>query len=129
MKALKYTYIFVWVFIIPIIIGQSVGDYFLRIYHNYNEHFLAGAVICILSAGIVTWFPMIFIVERADFYAKQELAPFALIGGAGAVLAPIIFGFQNLGLIITLLLIFSAAMTVSILLKAISEYQKDSNYP
>jgi len=66
-KAIKYFYTCLWLLVVPIIIGESVGQYFLAVYKNFNRHWIAGAIICLASGAVVTWFPMFFLIEKNKF--------------------------------------------------------------
>ena len=127
-KVLKYSYIFLWLLGIPTIIGASAGDSLLRIYHNFNEHFLAGVAVCFFSGAVVTWMPMGFVIEEADFGQKRELVAIILLLWIAGCVAPILFGFQQLGLIITVLLIFSAIFTITKILSVVSEISRKDSY-
>lgn len=124
MKILKYSYMFLWIFVIPVIIGLSVADLLLRIYHNFNEHLLAGLAVCILSGLVVTWIPMVFLIEDVNFREKRELLGLTLLLWVVGLVSPIVFGFRSLGKVIAILLIFSAAFTVTKLATAISQISK-----
>lgn len=124
LKVLKYFYVFLWIFVLPTVIGQSVGDTLLEIYLNFNKHVLAGLFVCLLSGAVVTWFPMIFLVEEIDFLERNDLIALTLLLWAAGIVAPMLFGFQQLGLIITVLLISSGFITVAKLMSAISKIKK-----
>lgn len=128
MKFLKYSYIFLWVLVIPVIIGLGVGDLLLRIYNNFNEHLIAGITVCFFSGAVVTWVPMVFVVEEVNFKEKDTLLGISLLLWVAGIIAPLLFGFQQLGRSIAILLIFSAAFTVTKLLSAISEISKKQDH-
>lgn len=112
---LKYSYAFLWLFVIPVIIGLGTGDLLLRIYHNSNEHLLAGVVVCFFSGAVVTWIPMTFLIDGAEVGREREhsqLFHSTLFLGIAGCAAPILSGFeQGLDTAITVLLIFSAFVT------------------
>ena len=124
MKFLKYSYMFLWILVIPVIIGKGVGDLLEKIYHNFNEHLLAGIAVCFFSGAVVTWVPMVFVVEEVGFREKDTLLGISLLLWVAGIIAPLLFGFQQLGMSIAILLIFSAAFTVTKVLSAISEISK-----
>jgi len=128
MKVLKYSYVFLWLFGIPTIIGMGAGDILLRIYYNFNEHLLAGVAVCFFSGAVVTWIPMAFVIEEADFREKRKLFAITLLLWIAGCVAPIIFGFQQLGRIITVLLVFSAIFTITKILSVVSEISRKGNY-
>lgn len=113
MKPLKYFYVFLWIFVIPSIIGQGLGDSLLRLYHNFNEHFFVGGAVCLISGSVVTWVPMGFLIEGVEFGVRTELIALTILVWIAGCIAPILFGFQNLGIIMTVLLIFSAIFTIT----------------
>src|SRR3989338_11264605 len=124
MKFLKYSYMFLWILVIPVIIGASVGDFLLKIYHNFNEHLLACIAVCFFSGAVVTWVPMsVFVVEKVDFQWKDRLLTLSLLLWVAGIIAPLLFGFQQLGRSITILLFISAVVTVYAINSEISKQQ------
>jgi hypothetical protein len=129
MKALKYLYIFLWLFVIPAIIGGGVGEILLRMYHNFSEHLLAGVAVCLFSGAVVTWIPMAFVIQGADFGEKKEFLAITLLLWIAGCVAPMLFGFRHLTLTVTILLMFSAIFTKTKVLSALSEIsRKLQNY-
>ena len=124
MSVLKYLYIFLWLLVIPTIIGGGVGEYLVRIYHNFNGHFLAGIAVCFFSSAVVTWVPMIFLVEDVAFSGKETLLAVTLFLWIAGIIGPLLFGFRQLGLIITVLMVFSAVFTVTKVLSTISHISR-----
>lgn len=93
-NVLKYFYIFLWLFVIPIIIGMSVGDGLVKMYDNFDKHWVAGLCVCFFSGAVVTWFPMFFIIEETPYEELNSLYAFVVIGWPAGSISPLIFGFK-----------------------------------
>jgi hypothetical protein len=98
-----------------------VADLLVRLYENFSGHWGAGVVACLLSGAVASWFPMLFMIVDFEFYEQKEIGAAALLGWAGGTLAPLVFGFRNLGFSLTVLLILTTFITVSAMLKALKE--------
>jgi len=112
---------FLWIFVIPVIIGEGVAGVLLKIHYNFSEHWISSIGVCFSSGAVVTWFPMVFLVEKADILHKKGLWPLTLLLWVAGFITPLLFGFHQLGYILTILLILSAGFTVTKLASAISE--------
>lgn len=131
-NALVCVYALIGIFVIPVVIGLGAADYLMAVYENFSHHWIAGAVVCFFSGAIASWFPMLFlIVARFEseetvrqvfrFIDKTEIRLVALLGWAGGIVAPLVFGFRSLGGILTVLLILTTLITISSVLKALGE--------
>lgn len=127
MKALKLIYAFFAIFIIPIVIGEGVAYSLIQFYERYSHHWIAGGIVCVFSAAIVTWFPLLFLLEPFQSYQRVEMEIAVLIGVVGGLFAPLVFGFSELGGILSKLLILTTVITVSSMLKAFLEVSKKAN--
>lgn len=107
-----------------IIMGSGSADTLINIYNNYSQHWIAGAIICLSSGFVIILFPLLFIIEDTWFEDKLSLKALTLFAFIIGVLSPIIFGFNSLGLIISILLIFTTLITVEKITKSISELKK-----
>lgn len=67
---------------------------------------------------------LVFIVEHIEFLEKDSLVVLTLLLWFAGVIYPLIFGFQSLSHIITVLLILSAAITVTKILTATTKILK-----
>ncbi len=104
MKVLKGLYVILWM-IMFIIIGLGVGEFLLKIYHNYGEILLAKIFVCFISGAITSFLPGWILIEDWELNSRDTstwiVAFFWIIG----TVAPIIFGIENLLQIIVSLMI------------------------
>ncbi len=120
-KILTYIYAFFWILIIPVCIGNSVADGLLQIYSNFSGHWISGIFVCIISGAVVTWFPMPFLIFPLSSVSKSLIELAVVIGWIGGVFAPLIFGFEELGKILLVLLLITNVITISVLETELTE--------
>lgn len=113
-----YVYSVIGLFILPTFIGVSVADALLKMYAFFSRHWIAGAFVCLLSACVVTWFPLLFLflIEPFRSYHRINIMLLLLIGAIGGFFGPLIFGFVYLPGILGVLLMFSTIGTVAIMI-------------
>ncbi len=131
MKILKFFYAFLWLFVIPLIIGLSVEYYLIKIYRNYDENLLAGLVVCVLNSLAVTWIPGGFLIIEINIQKKHDLLILTLFLWVAGLVTPLLAGFQSFGAAVTVLFIFSALLPMEILkkeIRQISNHLKDLKY-
>jgi len=104
-----------------IAVGVALG--LQRGYENLSEHWLAGALVCILSAGVVTFFPMCFLAaqlndsrQRYPFNVNDIVGMGAIGGIAGGFFG--LFEFLALGKILGVLLLCTTGSTMLRILEA-----------
>ena len=124
MKILKYFYAFLWLFIIPVVIGLSVENFLIKIYSNYDEHLLAGLVVCVLNSLAVTWIPGGFLIIDINIRKKHDLLVLTLLLWVAGLVTPLLAGFRSFSTAVTVLLIFSAWLTMEIIKKEMYEISK-----
>ena len=104
-----------------IIMGSGSADTLINIYNNYSQRWIVGAIICLSSGFVIILFPLLFIIEDTWFEDKLSLKALTLFAFTIGVFSPLIFGFNSLGLIISILLIFTTLITIEKITKSISE--------
>jgi|GEM_PF-3794680 len=128
MKTLKYFYAFLWLFIIPVVIGLSVENFLIKIYNNFNKHLLAGLVVCLLNSLAVSWIPGGFLINGFNIREKHDFVILTLLLSIAGLVTPLIAGFESFGTAVTVLLILSALLTMDIVKKEMHEISERLQY-
>lgn len=113
--AIKTIYAFTWLFIIPIIIGSSVAEALISMYETYEQHFVAGLAVLILSSLVVTWVPMYHWLQEPEL--RINLFPCLIVGIAIPVIPGLVFGFETLSYNLSAAIVVTALITYSELSK------------
>lgn len=124
MKTLKYIYLFIWIFIINLIMGIAIGDFFNKIYILYDNNLFVGFILCVFCSLIVTWLPMYFLIENHGDTIKSNLMGITILLFIISFIAPLIFSFDALAILL-LISNLTTLVIVSVEIQEMSNYLED----
>lgn len=119
-KIFKNIYLFLWIVIIPCVIGGGVQDFLIDVYNNFGGHWVAYIFVCFLTALVASYFSGIYYLINAIYsFEIENMSLIFLLSSASEIICLIIFGINSIGYFLTPILICNATITTALLIERI----------